>query len=203
MLLGIIHTYLKMVKNTHGGNKAKSQARKNVTTSRVSEKLRLPDSELEIIALVEKMFGGGIFGVKCVDGVTRSCHLRGAFKGRGKRDNFVKVGGIVLVGLREWENSNSKTGVKSTKMENCDLLEVYNDNDIVKLKNSLPSINWSIIYTTEQTSGSSEMTGDDDILFQFKDAKTEEYERLIEEQMKGTVEIINTTDGEIVNVDDI
>ena len=56
---------------------------------------------------------------------------------RGKRDNMVKVGTWILVGPREYETSREK--------EKCDLLEVYNPNDMEKLKKMEREFNWNIL----------------------------------------------------------
>ena len=55
--------------------------------------------------------------------------IRNKFKGRGKRDNMLKVGTWILVGPREYETTREK--------EKCDLLEVYNPNDMEKLKKDI------------------------------------------------------------------
>ena len=55
--------------------------------------------------------------VKCIDDVTRLCIFRKKFKGRGKRDNMVSVGTVVLVGQRTWELSHQK--VKSCQSVIC------------------------------------------------------------------------------------
>ena len=74
--------------------------------------------------------GNNICQVTCIDGYQRSCVIRGKFLGKGKRDNILSKGKWILVGLREWENSN-----KGTEKEKCDLLEVYSDMDKQRLQN--------------------------------------------------------------------
>ena len=113
-----------MVKNTVGGNKAKGFARKNEKPQ--SNKLRLSECEDEKFAHIIKMFGNGMCQALCDDNVTRTCIIRGKFRGKGKRNSFVTPGSIVLVGTRQaW----------SSDFDKCDLLEVYSSNEIEQLKN--------------------------------------------------------------------
>ena len=91
-----------MVKNAFGGNKSKGQARKNSTAPK-SDTLRLSIDVCEVYAMVEKILGNSMCHVLCIDNVTRLCHIRGKFRGRGKRDNTLVNGTWILVGLREWD----------------------------------------------------------------------------------------------------
>jgi len=76
--------------------------------------------EGELYAMVEKNMGNGLLNVWCIDAVMRSCIVRKKFL--GQRD--IKVGGWILIGLREFE----------TKQNKCDLLEVYSASDINRLQ---------------------------------------------------------------------
>lgn len=81
-----------MVKNTKGGSGHKSQARKFASVSS-SKKTRLSEDEMEIYACVTSLLGGANCSVKCVDGETRLCIIRGKFRGgRGKRGNMLTRG---------------------------------------------------------------------------------------------------------------
>jgi initiation factor 1A len=112
-----------MVKNTVGGNKAKGFARKNEKPQ--SNKLRLSECDDEKFAHIIKMFGNGMCQALCEDNVTRTCIIRGKFRGKGKRNSFVTPGSIVLVGTREaWSSDSDK----------CDLLELYSSNEVEQLK---------------------------------------------------------------------
>ena len=126
-----------MVKNTTGGSKTKGQARK-FATPKQTNMLRVSQDECEIYAQVTKLLGNGMCHVLCMDTITRLCHIRGKFRGRGKRDNLIGNGTWLLVGLREWELGKEL----GDKLSNCDLLEVYSSFDKDKLKNTL-SINWA------------------------------------------------------------
>ena len=119
-----------MVKNTKGGKGAKGLARKssNVGLS-TTEKLRLATDSMEQYACVTKMFGNGMCEITLNTNEKLVGHIRGAFRGRQKHRNFVTVHSIVLVGLREWEDTR----------KNCDLLYIYDDNQVDQLK-SMPQI---------------------------------------------------------------
>jgi translation initiation factor IF-1 len=123
-----------MVKNTTGGSKHKSMARKLVNAP-VSNKIRFSEDEDECYAKVVKMLGNGMVHVNLVykndlhNNVV--CHIRGKFRSRNKKNNLVTIGGTLLVGIRSW----------SSKLDACDLLCVYNDNQINSL--NLPSILFS------------------------------------------------------------
>lgn len=119
-----------MVKNTTGGSKHKGMARKLVNAP-VSNKIRYSEDEDECYAKVTKMLGNGMCHVTLLhkdvihDNIV--CHIRGKFRSRNKKSNLVTVGATVLVGIRSW----------SSNLDACDLLYIYNDNQISSL--NLPS----------------------------------------------------------------
>jgi initiation factor 1A len=186
-----------MVKN-FGGNKAKGFARKSF--AKKEHTLRTSQDPDEVYAQVTKIFGGKMCQVTTLDGIEMLCHIRGKFSGRGKRDNFIANGTWLLVGKREWESDDKK-------MLNCDVIEVYNDNDKNKLKNTVTNINWSCFTNYDNKMVGSQDNDNAESGFSFGDEKTEEYQSLIEAQMKaaktGKASIIDTNDDEEVNVDDI
>jgi initiation factor 1A len=171
-----------MVRNVTGGSKHKSQARKNVAPrGGASSTLRLVQEEGEGFAQVERMLGGSNCHVKCVDGVTRLCVIRGKFRGKGKRDNVLSVGSMVLVGIRDYESCKGKD-----KLETCDLLEVYREADKIRLFSSV-KIDWSEIVTTPGCAGekvSSSSLGED---FTFMTDEQIELERLMKEQEENII----------------
>ena len=99
-----------MVKNLKGGSGHKSQARKFASTgaTKQSSKLRVVEEEGEIYAQITKVFGNGMCDALCIDEVTRLCIIRGKFRGRGKRDNTLRVGSWILAGKREWESEKKR-----------------------------------------------------------------------------------------------
>jgi len=121
-----------MVRNTKGGKGAKSMARKSVVSGS-SSGFPVPSSDMEHIAVVEKMFGPTC-SVLLGDGSRILCHIRNKFKGRHKSRNLIRVGSILLIGYREWE--------PDTARKNCDLLFVYDDLQSSSLAErfSIPSI---------------------------------------------------------------
>jgi translation initiation factor 1A len=187
-----------MVKNTTGGSKHKGQARKFVNTPRQTTNIRLSNDECELYAQVTKMLGNGMCHVLCIDGKTRLCHIRGKFRGRGKRDNLIANNSWLLIGLREWESDKNN----EKKMQNCDLLEVYSQIDVDRLKNTVNE-NWNLFNNND-----GKKISEDDVLF--IDERTDEYMKLVEEELaqnnnannKNSINIVFNEEEEI-NVDDI
>jgi hypothetical protein len=119
-----------MVKNTIGGSKTKSFARK--TYNKPSQtNVRLPNNIYEKIAIVTKMSGGGRCQIITSDSLSLNCVIRNKFKARFKSMNLISLHSIILVGLREWEAPDN--------FKICDLLEVYSQDDITHLRN-IPSL---------------------------------------------------------------
>ena len=112
-----------MVKNT-GGNKSKKLASKSVNI--INKTTRFASDSNELYAVVNKIMGGNICEVFCIDGINRMCIIRRKFSGKGRRNNWLSKGKWVLIGLREWETQNKEKN-------KCDLLEVYSDMDKEKL----------------------------------------------------------------------
>jgi len=187
-----------MVKNA-GGNKAKGFARKSF--GKHDNELRISQDPAELYAQVIKIYGGKNCQVTTIDGTEMLCHIRGKFSGRGKRDNFIGNGTWMLVGTREWEKE------ADGKLLNCDVIEVYNDNDKIKLKNNITTVNWSRFIGNDNRMVGAEEEQEGSFGFEFGDEKTQEYQALIEAQMKaakaGGASIIDTDDGNFINVDDI
>lgn len=185
-----------MVKNSTGGNKSKGLARKNLTKR--DSALRVSQEEGEIYAQIVKIMGGCIASAIDIDGNPLRAHIRGKFRGRGKRDNLITANTWVLVGLHSWQSDKCKSG----EVRDCDILEVYNEMDKTRLKNSISSINWNkFIINETKTLGDNDDT-DNDVGFSFVDDTTEEYENLIASQTNNTSNIIIEEEEEI-NVDDI
>ena len=144
-----------MVKNTIGGSSHKKFGRK-FTTGNKNNKLRLSEDEGEIYSIVTKMLGNGMFHCFGIDEKQRLGHIRGKFRGRGKRDNTLVNGSWILVGLREWDLEKKD----ETKMQNCDLLEVYQDRDRNELKTTVKNVKWRLF--TKNEDDMNENNEDDD-----------------------------------------
>jgi len=205
-----------MVKNTTGGSKHKSQARKNVAGRYTNSALRVTCEEGESYAQVEKILGGPHMHVVCMDGKTRLCTIRGKFRGKGKRDNRLENGTWVMVGLRDYESVKPTDG----KLENCDLLEVYKDTDKDRLKNSVRSVDWSKFVTRdiERSHLGKDITADtfrfvteeemeiDDLIEESKDlVKEDDDDEMPTNKIIGASSIISDLDNsdEDINIDDI
>lgn len=188
-----------MVKNVKGGSGHKSQARKFASTTgpKTQSKLRISQEEDEKYAIISKVFGNGMCDVLCIDNYTRLCIIRGKFRGRGKRDNTIRPGSWVLVGARSW--ASEKEGEK----QKCDLLEVYSDLDVERLKKSVHE-NWTIFTTIDSNA---KQIADDKSGFEFNDtSNSEEYERVMQSLEKGVTTSIGfsaTSKEEEVDIDDI
>lgn len=113
-----------MVKNTSGGNKHKSMARKDANGGGGGGKIYLPQEEGECFAKVTKMLGNGMCMVSLMDGdqIINDviCHIRGKFRARNKRQNTVSPDSFLIVGLRSWSSDTNK----------CDLIHVF-DNSLI------------------------------------------------------------------------
>jgi hypothetical protein len=152
-----------MVKNTFGGSKAKSFARKNLSIPSSSAFIS-PSSPFECIGCVHRLLGNGRCLVKIIHSSITDiqCVIRNKFKGRSKRNNLISIGSYVLIGLYEWEAPNFK---------GSDLLHVYSDEDVSTLRNSF-NIN-SISVASFEISSSSFV--DTNIIFSTTEATTENH----------------------------
>lgn len=189
-----------MVKNNCGGNKAKGFARKNLIKRDTA--LRVADEDGEIYAQAVKVMGGNIASAIDIDGNPLRVHIRGKFRGRGKRDNFVGPGTWLLVGLHAWESNHSTS--KANEIVNCDILEVYTDSDKHRLKNSVTSVNWSLFIANDTKSFGDDNIGQFTEGINFVDDNAHEYQELIDAQASaGTTNTIIMDEDELVDVDDI
>ena len=108
-----------MVVNKKGGNKAKKQ--KKTSGNEIDRPLVFKNElDAQEYAQVTKAYGNGRFETNCIDGKIRLGHARGNLK---KKKMFVKVGDLVLVSLRDFEDGK------------CDILYIYNQKEVKLLKN--------------------------------------------------------------------
>jgi translation initiation factor IF-1 len=112
-----------MVRNLTGGTKTKGIARKHQNKSS-NGFIRLPQCEEEQFAYVSKVLGNGMCEVFINEKQRLIAHIRNKFRGKQKRHNMISPHMIVLAGLRSWEST----------LKNCDILYVYDDNEINQLK---------------------------------------------------------------------
>ena len=186
-----------MVKN-YGGNKNKKFGRKHLQQN--NRKLRLKQEDDELYACVTKLLGNGMCHVIGIDNITRLCIIRNKFRGRSKRHNTLVAGSWVLVGVRSWE---TKTDNKN-KLENCDLLEVYSENEKSQLKESIDE-KWSTFHGIGDVNSQHESEDTSDYGFTLDDSEIDDETREKLEKDIAT-EDANTTfimDNEEINIDDI
>jgi len=133
-----------MVRNTNGGSKTKSCARKSIqpTASVVDYS---PKDDLEKIAVVSKLYGNGMCQVITTDSpqLDLMCHIRGKFRGRSKKHNMISVNSRIVIGLREWENP----------YKNADLISVlstYEDSTVQTGNSKNPSNTDSFVFSNEE-----------------------------------------------------
>ena len=114
-----------MVRNTIGGAKTKSFARKLHDDSS-STVLRLPEDALEVIGQVTKLLGQGriIVNTNLPHIAQMQSMIRNKFRGRSKRNHLVQVGSVILIGLHHWEEPNYK---------HSDVIHIYAPSDVTQL----------------------------------------------------------------------
>jgi hypothetical protein len=142
-----------MPKNTFGGNKTKSYARKG----KEETGLRLSTCEEEFYVIVTKILGGNICKVIDKDNNSYQCHIRGKFSSKNKFSNLITSGSILLVGKREWERPPIK---------NCDVLEIYDYNQL-KFFERYPHDNTIILKLLSLVGDKIQLV--DDSIFSFSD----------------------------------
>lgn len=182
-----------MVKNTTGGNKSKGVARKNISSSSHTKAIRMAADPLEQYGQIIKILGGSMCHVKTLTGSILLGCIRGKFRGRNQWANKISSGTWVLIGLHDWESSGT------TRIQRCDILEVYNESDKIQLKNILHSIDWSPFSTDTVSKHHATSNTEDDITF--TDSTTLEYESLTLSHST-TIDELNDTDTDI-NFDDL
>jgi translation initiation factor IF-1 len=180
-----------MVRNDKGGKGAKSLARKAYTSNNKADFLQISSCEEEQYACVTNMFGNGMCEVYTNDNVKLICHIRSKFRGRQKRNNMVVKYSIVMVGLRDYENPP----------KNCDLLCIYDDNQIEQLTNN-PNINIQTVLkirTTNLLTTKITDKTDDDVIFT---NDIDEEDEIISNN-KSDLEAFTIDNGEAIDIDDI
>jgi len=76
--------------------------RKVVSESEI--KPRMPDEEFEVLGIAERLMGNDRIMVRCLDGFTRLCRI----KGKMKRRVWIRVNDIVIVS--PWDFQSDKRG---------------------------------------------------------------------------------------------
>jgi len=187
-------------KNVHGGAGHKKFARKHSTASSSSNSfIRTSKDPNEIYAIATKMLGNNMFHCHCIDNKVRLCHIRGRFGGRNKRDNIISAGTWILIGLREWDNSQASD---LKKLQQCDLLEIYSGISKERLK-ELEDYNWSVLDANDLSKvDTANIESEDD--FKFTTDRDDEIVRLNDEMKSNTtkkIAMIEENDDEDIDVD--
>ena len=150
-----------MVVNKKGGNKTKKQ--KKVVDDFVERELVFKNIEdYQEYGQVTKILGNKRFDVNCFDNKQRLAHAGGSLK---RKKVFVKLGDVILVSIRTFEDSK------------CDILHVYNQKEVKRLKN-LNEIPNNI------TSGLEDVKDEEDIGFDFAEEEEDEDELKRKEDFK-------------------
>ena len=168
-------------------NKGKKGGRKG-GYSGGSRAVREKSEEGETYAAIVKVFGGANAEVVCEDGKHRLCVIRGAFRGRNKRDNFLAAGVWVLVGLRDW-----CTHADQEKMEKCDLLCVYREDEKSKLKANAVG-NWAALGDANPSEKEEDMGG---IVFDDGNGRNENLVEAMMEEATMQEDLTNANGGGI------
>jgi hypothetical protein len=175
-----------MVKNTTGGSKHKSSARKHAAPTSYSNKDRLPSSPFERVAAVEKMLGNGMCQVITIEDrpLTLICHIRGKFSGKQKSQNIVTTKSFLIVGLRDWE----------AIPKHCDLLEILTGNYGAALDEPDNIYANDVIFTNEEQSEIDEQPEIEGL-----DRDKEINKELVTKNSRNVIKV----DDEEINIDDI
>ena len=141
------------------------------------------------------MYGNGRAEVLCIDSMTDSTTriliIRKKFKGRSRRDNNLEVGTWVLAGVRLWEV------IKEGAKETCDLLEVYNNNDIETIKETV-NLPWTLFKNIGKIDTMNDNIKDDNIDFKnMGEAIT------LEDISENSDSELNSNNSSEVDIDDI
>jgi len=116
---------------------------------------------------VLKLLGGCNALIYCNDGRERVCHIRGNMR----RKVWIDVGDIVLISLRELDNSGNTS---RSEVERGDICAKYDQRVILRLQQKDKSINPRLFTTIEKTDGTGQKPsaipdGDDGFGFVFDD----------------------------------
>lgn len=118
-----------LINNKGKGGKNKRRCKKNNNENQRELILKEKD---QVYGQVIKILGGGRMEVKCFDNETRTCVIRGKMNKR----NWISVGDIILVSLREYQDKTGDIIGKYTLTEARALKQLGEIPDIVETKNT-------------------------------------------------------------------
>lgn len=107
-----------------GKNKGKGKKNKKRTSAENNKERRelVFKENGQEYAQVLKMLGNGRCDVYCFDGVKRLCHIRGKMRKRV----WINVGDIVLIGLRDFQDSKGDI-IQKYYFEEARILKAYGE----------------------------------------------------------------------------
>ena len=170
--------------NKHGGGGGGSGGDRYAGVRRAGE------GEMYAVAL--RVFGGGRGLVIGNDGLRRQLEIRGKFKGRNRRYNEVKAGGLILVGDRQW---TMREGSDAERV--CDLLCVYDAEETRQL--SREGVINPVIF--KEATSKFDDKGDDSVRFDNVGGTQRHKETDNKSEMVG-VEVLDQETGKIVRLDE-
>ena len=106
-----------MVKNITGGSKHKKYAKKSSDITQYNIKNLIKEGNEQMYAYVDTILGNCRFNVKCTDDKIRLAHIRGKLRKR----SWCKVGDIILISLRDFQDNK------------CDIIKKYNPEEVAVL----------------------------------------------------------------------
>eukprot|EP00735_Rhodelphis_limneticus_P013708 TRINITY_DN7662_c0_g1::TRINITY_DN7662_c0_g1_i1::g.18556::m.18556 TRINITY_DN7662_c0_g1::TRINITY_DN7662_c0_g1_i1::g.18556 ORF type:complete len:176 (+),score=56.03,sp/Q6GVM3/IF1AY_PANTR/79.85/4e-68,eIF-1a/PF01176.14/6.3e-28,Myb_DNA-bind_6/PF13921.1/0.016 TRINITY_DN7662_c0_g1_i1:44-529(+) len=132
-----------MPKNKGKGGKNR---RRGKNENEAEKRELLTKEEGQEYAQVSRMLGNGRLEALCFDGVKRLCHIRGKMR----KKVWVNQGDIILVGLRDYQDSKA------------DVIQKYTADEARSLKNmgELPE-------NAKINEGPAEMDGDGEVAFEY------------------------------------
>lgn len=101
---------------TQKNNKKAANSKKR--TTKTERAMEYADPNGQVYGVIERAMGMCRFSIACVDGVKRTGCIRGSIKKKTK----VAAGDVVIVSLREFEDSK------------CDIIHKYDDKAISQLR---------------------------------------------------------------------
>jgi initiation factor 1A len=162
-----------MPANTSGGKGYKKK--KKVSTQSQKELVQVIREPGQMPARALKLLGNRQVLCYCNDDVVRNCHICGRMKGR----QYINIGDVVLISLREW---SANTAQKDVKLG--DIVNVYGREHYSDLRKD-PEVNNRLLQQLELSNGfTMESLGkdcsgntlglpeDDGILFENSDGET-------------------------------
>ena len=181
-----------MVKNTTGGTGTKSLARKHMNKGKDAN-VRTPTEEAEKFGYVSQIFGQGMVEILIAGNIRLIGHIRNKFRGKQKRHNLITRGSIVLIGMRTWESVP----------KNCDILTIYDDNDIKSLKNRSDLDIDEVIKLQQENTINHKQDVTDELEFSNKYEEDEDDDLAELEKLHKTSNTFKITHTDEIDMDDI